>query len=798
MELDPFLLMTRRTCLLWCLLSLNTGVMPSGKLTCVQVNLASYLLFYFLNSPSPSGGALNVCLSPEVLTLTAANIKKLMFPSPIELAEHLASLNVQDDTYPGTVSALLTFNDAAFAHYQLVLGGPPQPWIVSLAFCEGLKHFVVGLAARDMTFSFDPARFIFLQDSPVSAWVRLSDCNVIYPPDMPTELEISLILVRIRFSRVTTEQFQLVLEAIIEHDSFTVETANRSTWAKTLKAAPISIFAIDVNVTANRNYQLELLPSIKTVKPLLPTITDSSIRFAVLNILLECSPAVWSQNLLEWLAYARQPRHNPPPVLYDSPVTFPITQFIPLKDQSTQVIKLDSAFFQVVVGSNEVTQVDNDPPPTYAEALSTQVPPLVRGAATTQPQHMEVHVPVIQQPGVPVTPSAPPVAAQSPSTSGSQPSSQPSQQNEAGNRKFVREPKPSQKLKYSVNSKMADHLMPGLPPRVAASLQMAFAANTQDRMLSAYNHFVTALHGRCPLLSPHPFDSILILEYFMEKQLAPNTIANYMSALSRWFEMNNIAVGYKHIVSLCIRGYKNGSYVHLKKAADGFKLPFNFSTLKLICNGLQQQGLPPPAQAAAWSATLLAFWALLRPGEFLCDKPASFDVSKTLTASDVKLNDDGSVQLWIKTPKVASYHGDILEILPVTSNPSLCPVRALKNYLTFRRGISLNEELPLFLLPSGFPLTPPTFARWWKSALGLCDVPDLVIKQHTNHGLRSSLPSLLQLSNMPEDEVKILGRWRSTSAYNIYLKNTKARAKAKQNAMIFCQQLLASHNTCKS
>ena len=47
-----------------------------------------------------------------------------MFPSPIELAEHLATLNVQDDTYPGTVSALLTFNDAAFAHYQLVLGGP--------------------------------------------------------------------------------------------------------------------------------------------------------------------------------------------------------------------------------------------------------------------------------------------------------------------------------------------------------------------------------------------------------------------------------------------------------------------------------------------------------------------------------------------------------------------------------------------------------------------------------------------------------------------------------------------------
>ena len=748
-------------------------------------------LFYF------SGGHLNVCLSPDIATFTRSKITKVMFSSPMEVASFLVKQKMPEDAFPGLVTAFLTFTEDGFHHYQLVIGATPQKIELPLAFCEGLHGYVPALAQQTLSFQLDMANFLFLQDSPVSAWVKLVDCSCTFPADMPQDLDLNGFLIRLRVYRVDKQHFQLLVEAIVEYENFTIEQANRTPWVKSTKAMPLCIAAMDIAATCDIASQLEILPAIKTMDPVPPSVSDSGIRFAVTRVLCDVSPASWASNVLEWLAHAKQSRHSSPAVLYDDMVMHPLTEFIPESGQTSMVIQLNGDHFKVVVGDSSVVKVDN--PPAYNEVFPqppASAPPLTREVATTNPE-------VYQAASTPSVITQPPSQASAtkvsqPSSAGVTSSGQPTQQNQdSGKRMFIRMAQPTQKLKYSPHPLMSQHIMPGLPPMVAANLQMAFATNSQNRMMSAYNHFVKALGGRDPFLAFQPYDAITILNYFFTKNMQPATIANYMHSYNRWCELNNLTVGYKSIITTCLKGNHNGSYMPLFRAATGFKLPFSFATLKLMCNGLQKLELPPSLQAAVWSAALLAFWGLLRAGEMLCSKAKIFDLSKDLCASDIILAEDGSLQIWLKSPKVESYHGDIIELLPVLSYPSLCPIVALKNYLRFREASNFHPDTPLYLLPSGFPLIQSTFTRMWRSALRMSHVPDAVISLHKSHGLRASLPTILQMSQLPDDKVKILGRWKSDTAFNLYLKDMEARAKAKREAMLFCQQLLTDMSQCE-
>ena len=48
----------------------------------------------------------------------------------------------------------------------------------------------------------------------------------------------------------------------------------------------------------------------------------------------------------------------------------------------------------------------------------------------------------------------------------------------------------------------------------------------------------------------------------------------------------------------------------------------------------------------------------------------------------------------------------------------------------------------------------------------------------------------MELGDFSTDQVQVLGRWRS-NAYQLYLKNTAARAQAKREALAFCTKLIA-------
>ena len=802
----------------------SVPMLPTVFLYFANLCFANYYISCYVSLVS--GGHLSAELSPYVKTFTSEELLQYSFQSPMDVVDFLAQQEPVEGSYAGVLTAHLHFLQHGFQSYQLLLAGEKEQWLIPMHAFSGLPLYVEDLDQASMVIQFDPALFMFNNNSPVSSWVRLTDLTLQLPDNLPHGFSLDTILVRTRLQRMAQNVFHLILESIVEHDEFKLETANKSQWAKTSKAAAVVLFSQQITVLSSDAAMLEIMPTVSgSQQGLLKSITDSAVRFGVLKVLLDVSTASSSNNFLEWIAHAKKPKRSWPNSTFSDKVVFPITQFLPADGSDTTKVQINGAFYQVTVGRPYVAQL-LDAPPSYADAMAQSVAPSVswRSAAppyapSAPPAPTSVAQPLAStsqgqynldsagesfsssqqsNPSQGSQPLPPTLHQQAPQTAPStqqQSSTQSHADHFSGNNRIISRafklPAPTKRLKFSPNVVMAQHFLPGLPPLVQQNLAAAWASSSQTRFLAVRKQILKIL-GRDPYLYPEPFDSIFIVEAFMARKLKPSTVKQYMSIHQMWCQSNGIRQRYKGIVSLAIRGYSNRAYTPLYSASRGFSLPFNFSSLRLVAEGLRLASISPALAASTWATCLLLFWGLLRGGEVLSQSVAEFDISAQLCPADVIFNEDKTMRIWIKSPKVQSYHGDIIEYIPLDSMPGFCPVRAVVNYLHIRNTISMDKDLPLFLLESGFPLTADKFAKTWKSALAHSKLPAELIQQHSTHGFRASLPSLLQLANLPDDQIKVLGRWSSHTAYLRYLKNTAARATAKKQALEFCQQLVSA------
>ena len=741
--------------------------------------------------------------------------------------DFLKTLEHDEGTYNGVLTAHLSFMPHGYHSYQLCLGGAVEQWAIPMAKLAGIHGYSDILNNASFIFEFDPSQFTFLLNSTVSAWVRLTDVALQLPDNLPDELALQHILVRLRYTRVASANHQLQLEAVLEHEEFHLDAANKTnSWMKTVKAQAVMLFTQSLTVLSHIPGCYEMLPTVQRTNPICSSVTDAALRFGVLRVLLDASMAGQSNSFHDWVAHFKKPKHSWPPTLFNDPVPFPITEFLPSHGTDQMTIKVDGAFYSVKVGRPYVTRIP-DRPPSYQQAVSTaSAPPLTRSLATTNPASMTAgSSSVVTSTAASGNPNTPPAAAptglvsspgHSQPTSNSQ--SQPSQPSPAqsqqhlpatqasdhltGNRTYKRTghfPVASKKIKFSADLKMMDRLPDNLPDIIKEDLSAAWGSKSQARMVHLHDRIVNIL-GRNPYVEPKPFDSIHILAAFRQANLKPSTIANYMSSHNKWLELNGIPQQYSAIISLAQRGFKNRAHVPLLNAASGFSLPFTLSSLRLVASGLNRLPIHPSLAAAVWCSALFLYWGVLRTGELLPDRVGEFDYTTQLCLSDIQINEDNTVSVWIKSPKAIrtyqGYHGDIVELLPFEALHGLCPVYALSNYLRFRLQISNDLNLPLILLHTGQALSADRFRDTWQKALAAVDVPQDIIKRHSNHGFRASLPSLLQLADIPDDKVKILGRWQSQDAYTKYLKNTQARLAAKKEALAFCQTLVSTFEQC--
>ena len=143
----------------------------------------------------------------------------------------------------------------------------------------------------------------------------------------------------------------------------------------------------------------------------------------------------------------------------------------------------------------------------------------------------------------------------------------------------------------------------------------------------------------------------------------------------------------------------------------------------------------------------------------------AFDPSRYLLREDVTITSTGlSVRhKWAKNHQ-RSTHTDSIPLPTLTESP-LCPREAFERMTTHRPAST--GHAPLFMFPSGAPLTLPYLLTAWHAALRAAGLHHC---RYTLHSLRRGAAVAIQPYMPEEQDIRIFGRWRS-GAYQKYIKD---------------------------
>ena len=170
---------------------------------------------------------------------------------------------------------------------------------------------------------------------------------------------------------------------------------------------------------------------------------------------------------------------------------------------------------------------------------------------------------------------------------------------------------------------------------------------------------------------------------------------------------------------------------------------------------------------------------VVRIAELLCEFSNKHNKKDCLMPSDVKTDLD-SVSFWLRSEKVSSDLGNVVEVWSVKDREDLDPVLALKFYLGMRNEkFGYDDELPVFVHEDGSNLSRSEFNKVLQQLLDT--FPELSSSERdswSGHSFRSGLTTMLQTLGFSEESIKNWGRWKS-AAYLCYMKDMTARRKTQ-------------------
>ena len=155
-----------------------------------------------------------------------------------------------------------------------------------------------------------------------------------------------------------------------------------------------------------------------------------------------------------------------------------------------------------------------------------------------------------------------------------------------------------------------------------------------------------------------------------------------------------------------------------------------------------------------WCACLVAFYGLLRPGNFTVQ--GVFEPNKDLRRIDLLPTSWGYI-LQLRYSKTIQFREKVMEIILPRVNNALCPASALLTLL--RLGTALNPDplSPLFIVDTSRPMT----YKMFMSVLGQCVLKSGIQARLSGHSFRRGGATWLSRLGVPLDIIKQLGYWSS-------------------------------------
>lgn len=157
-----------------------------------------------------------------------------------------------------------------------------------------------------------------------------------------------------------------------------------------------------------------------------------------------------------------------------------------------------------------------------------------------------------------------------------------------------------------------------------------------------------------------------------------------------------------------------------------------------------------------------------------------FSELSLIRSKDVKFN-DGFLSIFIEKSKADQLREGQSVVIAESAGSSICPVALLKLYMS-SSNLSFDSEEYLFrpissssnrkrLVSVNKPICYSTYRESFKKSFRDI-VPD--ISKFSTHSARSGGATLAANSGVPERNLQRHGRWASTSAKNIYVKDSLA------------------------
>ena len=248
---------------------------------------------------------------------------------------------------------------------------------------------------------------------------------------------------------------------------------------------------------------------------------------------------------------------------------------------------------------------------------------------------------------------------------------------------------------------------------------------------------------------PHLNDLVSYVADLSLRGISAATVRMYLSGIGYKCKIMNTAdVTQNFIVNKMVEGIKR---LHSRSDA---RAPITLDILQRIIKILPVICKSSYETELFTAAYITAYFGFLRVGEIVVSSNASVGSGHYLRMKDVTLNhNEEKVMLKLSHSKTDQYANGVVIVLSKGSS-KLCPYTSLHNYMKIRPHVNG----PFFCHFGGNPLTRYQFSAVLSKAIAAISENTKLFKSHSFRIGASTSASMLGLT---EDEIKILGRWKS-------------------------------------
>lgn len=291
-----------------------------------------------------------------------------------------------------------------------------------------------------------------------------------------------------------------------------------------------------------------------------------------------------------------------------------------------------------------------------------------------------------------------------------------------------------------------------------ASYNSAIAPGTRaNRRKQAEEYIKFSLLYKIPYLAPSVTHVCMYAQHLANKHAAPTSIKNYLSGAKTWVNehQGSIFPFLSSQLSLLVKGFVKKSQ-HVPARAE----PLHPHHIRFICRALD---ITPSAPLAVKPAILLGYSCFLRSSNLLSPTMLEWGGPHTLLAGEVKTRPE-HLEVHIRSTKTCSDPLGLKFLIPKSSDPSVCPVRAWTSYKAAIQPWALG---PAFVHHDRRPLTSGQVVRIIRAALA--DHKDISPGRISMHSIRRGAAQAAMDQDVPLQDILSRGTWKSTSGLRLYL-----------------------------